>query len=98
MSYSIYVKRNSFERQILYTAKMNHSSFNFYNILGSLPSASKAEITKAVAIAMKRKQRSVNVTLKFQRVLMNQKSGSLLIIYVRFYRLLNVLNSRFFWI
>ena len=43
---------------------------NPYNILGISQAASKAEITKAVAVAMKRKQYPVDVIAKAQRSLM----------------------------
>ena len=43
---------------------------NPYNILNISPSASKAEITKAVAMAMKRKQYPVDVIAKAQKSLM----------------------------
>lgn len=43
---------------------------NPYEILGVSPAASKAEITKAVALAMKRKQYPVNVIAKAQKSLM----------------------------
>ncbi len=43
---------------------------NPYDILGVTPAASKAEITKAVAIAMKRKQYPVDVIAKAQKSLM----------------------------
>lgn len=43
---------------------------NPYDILGVSPSASKAEITKAVAVAMKRKQYPVDVIAKAQKSLM----------------------------
>ncbi|MDJ0678143.1 MAG: molecular chaperone DnaJ [Calothrix sp. MO_167.B42] len=43
---------------------------NPYKILGVFQSASKAEITKAVAIAMKRKQYPVDVIAKAQKSLM----------------------------
>lgn len=43
---------------------------NPYNILGVSPAASKAEITKAVAVAMKRKQYPVDVIAKAQKSLM----------------------------
>lgn len=43
---------------------------NPYDILGVSPAASKAEITKAVAVAMKRKQYPVDVIAKAQKSLM----------------------------
>lgn len=43
---------------------------NPYNILGVSQAASKAEITKAVAVAMKRKQYPVDIIAKAQRSLM----------------------------
>lgn len=43
---------------------------NPYNILNVSPAASKAEITKAVALAMKRKQYPVDVIAKAQKSLM----------------------------
>ena len=43
---------------------------NSYDILGVSPAASKAEITKAVAVAMKRKQYPVDVIAKAQKSLM----------------------------
>ncbi len=43
---------------------------NPYVILGVSPAASKAEITKAVAVAMKRKQYPVDVIAKAQKSLM----------------------------
>lgn len=43
---------------------------NPYDILGVTPAASKAEITKAVAIAMKRKQYPVDIIAKAQKSLM----------------------------
>lgn len=43
---------------------------NPYDILGVSPAASKAEITKAVAVAMKQKQYPVNVIAKAQKSLM----------------------------
>jgi hypothetical protein len=43
---------------------------NPYDILGVSPAASKAEITKALAVAMKRKQYSVDVIAKAQKTLM----------------------------
>ncbi|MBD2204734.1 molecular chaperone DnaJ [Calothrix sp. FACHB-1219] len=43
---------------------------NPYDILGVTPVASKAEITKAVALAMKRKQYPVDVIAKAQKSLM----------------------------
>ncbi|BAY09809.1 molecular chaperone DnaJ [Calothrix sp. NIES-2098] len=43
---------------------------NPYEILGVSPAASKAEITKAVAVAMKRKQYPVDVIAKAQKSLM----------------------------
>ena len=44
---------------------------NPYEILGVSQAASKAEIIKAVAMAMKRKQYSVNQIAKAQKILMN---------------------------
>ncbi|WP_199197469.1 hypothetical protein [Chroococcidiopsis sp. CCALA 051] len=49
---------------------LNPNSINPYDILGISPSASKAEITKAVAMAMKRKQYPVDVIAKAQKSLM----------------------------
>ena len=46
---------------------------NPYEILGVSQAASKAEITKAVAMAMKRKQYPVNLIAKAQKMLMNQE-------------------------
>ena len=46
---------------------------NPYHILGVSPAASKAEITKAVAVAMKRKQHPVDVIAKAQRSLMKSE-------------------------
>lgn len=43
---------------------------NPYDILGVSPAASKAEITKAVAVAMKRKQYPVDIIAKAQKSLM----------------------------
>jgi tetratricopeptide (TPR) repeat protein len=43
---------------------------NPYNILGVSPAASKAEITKALALAMKRKQYPVDVIAKAQKSLL----------------------------
>lgn len=43
---------------------------NPYDILGVSPAASKAEITKALAVAMKRKQYPVDVIAKAQKSLM----------------------------
>ncbi len=43
---------------------------NPYDILGVSPAASKGEITKAVAVAMKRKQYLVDVIAKAQKSLM----------------------------
>ncbi|MBW4645230.1 MAG: molecular chaperone DnaJ [Goleter apudmare HA4340-LM2] len=43
---------------------------NPYDILGVTPAASKAEITKSVALAMKRKQYPVDVIAKAQKSLM----------------------------
>jgi hypothetical protein len=43
---------------------------NPYDILGVYPAASKAEITKAVAVEMKQKQYSVDVIAKAQKSLM----------------------------
>ncbi|WP_066382479.1 MULTISPECIES: molecular chaperone DnaJ [unclassified Anabaena] len=46
---------------------------NPYDILGVSPAASKAEITKAVAVAMKRKQYPVDVIAKAQKSLMKSE-------------------------
>ncbi|AFZ23449.1 hypothetical protein Cylst_1144 [Cylindrospermum stagnale PCC 7417] len=46
---------------------------NPYNILGVSPAASKAEITKALAAAMKRKQYPVDVIAKAQKSLMKSE-------------------------
>ena len=46
---------------------------NPYEILGISRSASKAEITKAVAVAMKRKQYPVDVIAKAQKSLMKSE-------------------------
>jgi len=46
---------------------------NPYDILGVSQAASKAEITKAVAVAMKRKQYSVDVIAKAQKSLMKSE-------------------------
>lgn len=46
---------------------------NPYTILGVSPAASKAEITKAVAVAMKRKQYPVDAIAKAQRSLMKSE-------------------------
>ncbi len=43
---------------------------NPYDILNVSPAASKAEITKAVAVAMKRKQYSVDIIARAQKSLM----------------------------
>lgn len=52
---------------------MNLNLSNPYNILGVSQAASKAEITKAVAMAMKRKQHSIDVIAKAQRTLMKSE-------------------------
>ncbi|BAY27691.1 hypothetical protein NIES2100_75160 [Calothrix sp. NIES-2100] len=44
--------------------------YNPYDILGITPAASKAEITKAVAVAMKRKQYPIDMIAKAQKSLM----------------------------
>jgi len=46
---------------------------NPYNILGISQAASKAEITKAVAVAMKRRQYPVDVIAKAQKSLMKSE-------------------------
>ena len=46
---------------------------NPYDILGVSPAASKAEITKAVAVAMKRKQYPVDVIAKAQKSLIKSE-------------------------
>lgn len=51
----------------------DRNSLNPYDILGIPPAASKAEIVKAVAVAMKRKQHSVDTIAKAQKSLMNSK-------------------------
>lgn len=51
----------------------NHSSLNPYDILGVSQAASKAEITKAVAVAMKRKQYPVDAIAKAQKSLMKSE-------------------------
>jgi hypothetical protein len=53
---------------------MNHPNpLNPYDILGVSQAASKAEITKAVAMAMKRKHHPVDVIAKAQRTLMKSE-------------------------
>ncbi|RUS97046.1 hypothetical protein DSM106972_085960 [Dulcicalothrix desertica PCC 7102] len=55
------------------TNKLNPNSFNPYDVLGVSPAASKAEINKAVTLAMKRKQYSVEVIAKAQKSLMKSE-------------------------
>lgn len=51
----------------------NHNFLNPYDILGVSQAASKAEITKAVAVAMKRKQYPVDAIAKAQKSLMKSE-------------------------
>lgn len=51
----------------------NPNALNPYDILGVSPAASKAEINKAVALAMKRKQYPVDVIAKAQKSLMKSE-------------------------
>lgn len=55
------------------TNKLNPNSFNPYDVLGVSPAASKAEINKAVTLAMKRKQYPVEVIAKAQKSLMKSE-------------------------
>jgi hypothetical protein len=55
------------------TSNPNHNSLNPYDILGVSQAASKAEITKAVAVAMKRKQYPVDAIAKAQKSLMKSE-------------------------
>lgn len=57
-------------RRSLMNKNLNPNSINPYDILGISPSASKAEITKAVATAMKSKQYPVDIIAKAQKSLM----------------------------
>ncbi len=55
------------------TINPNHNFLNPYDILGVSQAASKAEITKAVAVAMKRKQYPVDAIAKAQKSLMKSE-------------------------
>ncbi len=55
------------------TSDPNPHSLNPYDILGVSQAASKAEITKAVAVAMKRKQYPVHVIAKAQKSLLKSE-------------------------
>lgn len=55
------------------TSNPNHNFLNPYDILGVSQAASKAEITKAVAVAMKRKQYPVDAIAKAQKSLMKSE-------------------------
>lgn len=55
------------------TSNPNHNFLNPYDILSVSQAASKAEITKAVAVAMKRKQYPVDAIAKAQKSLMKSE-------------------------
>lgn len=65
------IAQNTTKNQMI--TNSNPNFLNPYDILGVSQAASKAEITKAVAVAMKRKQYPVDVIAKAQRSLMKSE-------------------------
>lgn len=65
------ITQNATDNQM--TSNSNPNSLNPYDILGVSQAASKAEITKAVAVAMKRKQYPVDVIAKAQKSLLKSE-------------------------